>query len=136
MQIQEFDAKQGAKTWLIEYSRNLNKPFKVKRSEKRFYEVSCVDLACSFNFKVSLRKGKFKVKTFSEHSCTLQCNKLSTSKIEGLINPLIHDLNGSILPKNYIIHIKNEFGFDTDYTSAYRVLKKDEKVKDIADKKT
>lgn len=124
MQISSFQTKKEAKAWIQSYLESHNKPFKVKKSNKKWYEMKCTDSSCNFTFKVSKIKEEFVVKNFSEHTCS-DCFVRSTGKfISSKILPLLTDFNGSLKPKNCVNFLRNEFGLNTTYMNAYRVIKK------------
>ena len=123
MEIPNFKGKKEAVEWIQNSLKNECKPYKIKISNKKHYELICPSESCNFIFKCVKKTTNFIVKAFISHTCDNNCTYLTSSRISNVIAPLLIDTGDCLKPKNYMTHLKNQFGIDTSYMNAYRALK-------------
>ena len=99
MEILCFKSKKEAIEWIQNSLKNSCKPYKLKISNKKQYELICSTESCSFKFNCVKKNENFIVKTFVDHTCNSNSTFMTSSRISNLISPLVIDTGIALSPR-------------------------------------
>ncbi|CAL9025821.1 unnamed protein product, partial [Prunus brigantina] len=125
---QVYETKEDIKTKLGIDAMKKNYEFKVKRSNKERFEVSCVDDRCMWKLRASkVRKSSYVMvkKYFTKHSCSLDAihrhhRQTSSSLIGQFIKSKYDGVSRVHRPHDIMEDMRKDMGVSISYVKAWR----------------
>lgn len=127
-----FESKRDTQTAVCHYALIKRFNFKVDKSCKKTYFVSCIDKNCGWLFHASSigKTSIFKVRKFNDvHTCSMEDrfkqNQHATSRfIANVVKTKFRNTRSYYGPINIQEDVKSNYGIDIDYHKAWRAKEK------------